>query len=147
MRYRIALMERCIQQMGICNAQHMFEGEDPYRMIQVHDFKGTKLLRMDPVTRTASMEAIRVFQANYPELLSKQFVVNVPIYMDVVVSAVRALVPGSTMRKFKTVRRGSGLAAALADDTLPSEYGGRAQTVQTGMTVQLVDFLTTCANE
>jgi hypothetical protein len=64
-------MELSLKELDIASATEKIpeDGEDPYRMIQVHDYLNVSFLRMDPATRAASKETIQTFGIAYPELL------------------------------------------------------------------------------
>ena len=70
MDYRIALQELGIQQLKLSEAtKRISEFEDPYKIIQVHDYKNVSFFRQNPNVRAASTEVIKKFALAYPELL------------------------------------------------------------------------------
>ena len=70
MDYRIALQELGIQKLGLAQAtEPITETNDPYKVVQVHDYKGVSFFRQNPNVRAASQEVIKVFATAYPELL------------------------------------------------------------------------------
>lgn len=70
MDYRIALQELGIEQLKLSSASKPITAEtDPYKIIQVHDYKGFSFLRQNPNVKAASTEVIKKFALAYPELL------------------------------------------------------------------------------
>jgi phosphatidylinositol transfer protein SFH5 len=82
--WRVALMEDALQSLAIDKATKPITAEyDPYKILQVHDYKSISFLRQSPAVKAASTETIKVFAQNYPELLKEKFFVNVPVFMYV----------------------------------------------------------------
>lgn len=78
-------MEDALQALGIDKATKPITAEyDPYKILQVHDYKSISFLRQSPLVKAASTETIKVFAQNYPELLKEKFFVNVPVFMGFV---------------------------------------------------------------
>lgn len=70
MDYRIALQELGIQQLKLSAATEPITAEkDPYKIIQVHDYKSISFLRQNTNVKAASTEVIKQFALAYPELL------------------------------------------------------------------------------
>lgn len=70
MDYRIALQELGIQQLNLSDATEPITAEtDPYKIMQVHDYKSISFLRQPPSVKAASTEVIKQFALAYPELL------------------------------------------------------------------------------
>jgi hypothetical protein len=113
-------------------------GEDPYRMVQVHDYLSVSFFRMDPDVRAASKETIQTFSMAYPELLKEKFFVTVPLIMGWVFTAMKLFLSPETIRKFHPLSYGSNLAAELPGwgNELPSVYGGKGKDVKEGLTVK-----------
>lgn len=82
-RWRVALMELTIAQLDLAQATIPLpdygQGPDQYQAIQVHDYLSVSFLRQAPEVKAASSKTIQLFQANYPETMSKKYFVNVPI--------------------------------------------------------------------
>jgi hypothetical protein len=118
-------------------------GEDPYRMVQVHDYLNVSFLRMDPSVRAASKETIQTFSMAYPELLKEKFFVNVPLIMGWVFAAMKLFLSPDTIRKFHPLSYGSNLAGELQGwgDELPTVYGGKGKDVKEGLTVKYAAVL------
>ena len=107
-------------------------GYDPYKIIQVHDYKSISFLRQSPVVKAASTETIKVFAQNYPELLKEKFFVNVPAFMGFIYAFMKLFVAQKTIKKFHPMSNGAGLAKELTyskvkglGEMLPKEYGGK----------------------
>lgn len=114
--------------------------EDPYQMIQVHDYLSVSFLRMDPHVKAASSETIKVFSTAYPELLAHKYFVNVPTIMGWMYAAMKLFLAPATLKKFHPMRSGTSLVAEVPriDDSLPKEYGGRGASIQEqGLTIKL----------
>lgn len=121
-----------------------YEGEnDPYQMVQVHDYLNVKFFRMDPAVRTATKKTIDVFSTAYPELLREKFFVNVPSIMGWMFSAMKLILSRNTTRKFHPISNGVNLAREFnhaVADKIPKVYGGKGQDLkENARTVQLVD--------
>jgi hypothetical protein len=114
------------------------DGEDQYRMIQVHDYLNVSFLRMDPHVKAASKETIQVFALAYPELLKEKFFVNVPVVMGWMFSAMKLFLSPATIKKFHVLSYGSALAGELKTfrNELPAAYGGKAGDVKDGLSVK-----------
>lgn len=134
-------MEYSVRQLNLTQATERIpdQGEDPYQMIQVHDYLSVSFFRPDPAVKKASQEAIRVFSLAYPELLAHKYFVNVPALMGWMYSLMKLFVAPSTLKKFHPMSSGSTLASELSDlaATLPKEYGGQGPSVKEGDTVKL----------
>jgi len=132
--WRVALMEEALQSLDLNKASKPITAEeDPYKLIQVHDYKSISFLRQSPVVKTASTETIKVFAQNYPELLKEKFFVNVPAFMGFIYALMKLFVAPKTIKKFHPMSNGANLARELATNTkakglgdlLPKEYGGQ----------------------
>ncbi|KAI0389610.1 CRAL-TRIO domain-containing protein [Xylariaceae sp. FL0594] len=134
-KWRVALMELAVKELSLSSATLPITADsdaDPYKMFQVHDYKGVSFLRQAPQVKAASTETIRVFATAYPELLKEKFFVNVPALMGFMYGFMKMFVAAKTIRKFHPVSNGANLAkedfggskVRLAD-MLPQEYGGK----------------------
>lgn len=114
-------------------------GEDPYQMIQVHDYLNVSFFRMDPAVKAASKETIAVMSTAYPEVLAHKYFVNVPPIMSWMFSAMRLFLAPATLRKFHPMSSGKMLATELPDIvfSLPEEYGGQGSSVKGGESIKL----------
>ncbi|KAI9886839.1 MAG: Non-classical phosphatidylinositol transfer protein (PITP) [Watsoniomyces obsoletus] len=140
-RWRVALMERSIAHLELGSAivpiPDYGAGSDPYQMVQIHDYLSVKFLRMDPTIRAASQRTIALFQAHYPELLSRKFFVNVPYVMSWIFAVMRLVVASETSRKLTMLSSGESVAYELGD-AVPRTYGGQGEDLEkVGETVKL----------
>lgn len=115
--------------------------DDPYRMVQVHDYLSVAFLRMDPHIKAASKETIQTLSMAYPELLAHKYFVNVPTIMSWAFSAMKLFLSPATLRKFHPLSSGASLATEMPGiaSSLPKEYGGSGASVKEGLTVKLTD--------
>ncbi|RPB23442.1 CRAL/TRIO domain-containing protein [Terfezia boudieri ATCC MYA-4762] len=134
LRWRIALMEMGVKALDLpnatapipdYNAANPGSAIDPYQMIQLHDYQNVSFLRMDSATKAASKKAIEVMANYYPELLSIKYFVNIPVVMSWVFTAMKAILSKETVRKFRVISSGKGVASDLRSDELPKAYGGK----------------------
>ncbi|KAI1431783.1 CRAL-TRIO domain-containing protein [Xylaria sp. CBS 124048] len=148
-KWRVALMELAVQELSLATATEPITSDpdaDPYKMFQVHDYKGVSFLRQAPQVKTASTETIRVFATAYPELLKEKFFVNVPAVMGFMYSFMKLFVAARTIKKFHPLPNGANLAKEnfggsklSLTELLPSEYGGKGTELKTQGTAPLVE--------
>lgn len=103
------------------------DGEDMYRMVQVHDYLDVSFLRLDPEIRAASRKVIDIFSTAYPELLEHKYFVNVPYVMNWIFNFFKMFMAKETIAKFHPMAKGTMLGNELPTiaDSLPGAYGGR----------------------
>ncbi|QGI82822.1 related to SFH5-phospholipid transporter [Fusarium fujikuroi] len=142
-KWRAAIMELSVQKLKLDQVTEPIPegGEDPYQMIQVHDYLNVSFFRMDPAVKVASKETISVFSMAYPELLAHKYFVNVPAIMGWMFGAMKLFLAPATLRKFHPMTSGTSLATELKSivSTLPKEYGGQGPSVKEGMSVSLTE--------
>ncbi|KAF5590515.1 SFH5-phospholipid transporter [Fusarium pseudocircinatum] len=142
-KWRAAIMELSVQKLKLDQVTEPIAegGEDPYQMIQVHDYLNVSFFRMDPAVKAASKETISVFSMAYPELLAHKYFVNVPAIMGWMFGAMKLFLAPATLRKFHPMTSGTTLATELKGivSTLPKEYGGQGPSVKEGMSVSLTE--------
>ncbi|KAF5533244.1 SFH5-phospholipid transporter [Fusarium phyllophilum] len=142
-KWRAAIMELSVQKLKLDQVTEPIPegGEDPYQMIQVHDYLNVSFFRMDPAVKAASKETISVFSMAYPELLAHKYFVNVPAIMGWMFGAMKLFLAPATLRKFHPMTSGTTLATELKGivSTLPKEYGGQGPSVKEGMSVSLTE--------
>ncbi|KAM0355656.1 hypothetical protein ACHAPU_000041 [Fusarium lateritium] len=142
-KWRAAIMELSVQKLNLDQVTELIPegGEDPYQMIQVHDYLSVSFFRMDPAVKAASKETISVFSMAYPELLAHKYFVNVPAIMGWMFGAMKLFLAPTTLRKFHPMSSGTTLATELKSiaSTLPKEYGGQGPSVREGQSVSLAD--------
>jgi phosphatidylinositol transfer protein SFH5 len=136
MDYRIALQEAAIQELHLSSATTPITAtSDPYKIVQVHDYKSVSFFRPNPNVKAASTEVIKQFATAYPELLKEKFFVNVPAVMGWMYALIKLFVAAKTAKKFHPMSNGVNLAAefrsggaaggdGLDGKVLPKEYGG-----------------------
>lgn len=133
-KWRVALMELAIKDLKLGEATSVIEydGEDPYQMIQVHDYQNVKFLRMNPTIRAATKKTIDVFSTAYPELLREKFFVNVPAIMGWMFAAMKMFLSKNTTRKFHPISNGANLAREFPalESKFPEAYGGKGPKLQ-----------------
>ncbi|PKS13196.1 hypothetical protein jhhlp_000541, partial [Lomentospora prolificans] len=141
--WRAALMEFGVRKLKLNEATAPIPdgADDPYQMIQVHDYMSVSFFRMDPHVKAASKETIQTLSMAYPELLSHKYFVNVPAIMGWVFGAMKLFLSAATLRKFHPMSSGASLANEIKPfaATLPKEYGGSGPSVKEGFTVRLSD--------
>ncbi|KAK7432833.1 Phosphatidylinositol transfer protein sfh5 [Neonectria magnoliae] len=142
-KWRAAIMELSVQKLNLAAVTEAIPegGEDPYQMIQVHDYLSVSFFRMDPAVKAASKETISVFSMAYPELLFQKYFVNVPAIMGWMFGAMKLFLAPATLRKFHPMTSGTTLATELKSivSSLPKEYGGQGPSVKEGLSVSLVE--------
>ncbi|KAL4964454.1 CRAL/TRIO domain protein [Aspergillus stella-maris] len=142
-QWRAALMELAVQELKLDQATQVidYNGEDPYQMIQVHDYLNVSFLRVNPMIKAATKKTIEVFSTAYPELLREKFFVNVPAIMGWMFSLVKLFVDENTVRKFHPISNGANLAKEFPglQEKFPKAYGGSAAELEgSARTVALV---------
>ncbi|KAL3478450.1 CRAL-TRIO domain-containing protein [Aspergillus californicus] len=129
-KWRVALMELAVQELKLDEATSIidYNGEDPYQMIQVHDYLNVSFLRLNPTIRAATKKTIEVFSTAYPELLREKFFINVPLIMGWMFSLMKLFVNENTSRKFHPISNGANLAKEFPGlvEKFPKSYGGDA---------------------
>ncbi|OJD15497.1 phosphatidylinositol transfer protein SFH5 [Emergomyces pasteurianus Ep9510] len=132
-KWRVALMEMAVKDLKLSEATSVidYSGEDPYQMIQVHDYQNVSFLRLNPSIKSATRQTIDVFSTAYPELLKEKFFVNVPALMGWVFTALKVFLTKNTLRKFHPITNGVNLAREFTfADELPKSYGGKGGELQ-----------------
>ncbi|KAE8328961.1 CRAL-TRIO domain-containing protein [Aspergillus sergii] len=135
--WRVALMELAVKDLKMDQATSVidYEGEDPYQMIQVHDYLNVSFLRMNPSVKAATKKTIDVFATAYPELLREKFFVNVPSIMGWMFAAIKVFLSKNTTRKFHPISNGANLAREFppaVKEQFPKVYGGSAPALHEG---------------
>ncbi|KAL2810179.1 CRAL/TRIO domain-containing protein [Aspergillus granulosus] len=127
-KWRTALMELAVKELKLDQATTVidYDGEDPYQMVQVHDYLNVSFLRLNPSIRAATKKTIEVFSTAYPELLREKFFVNVPAIMGWMFALIKLFVNENTTRKFHPISNGGNLAREFPGLTekFPKAYGG-----------------------
>mmetsp|Transcript_21385 Transcript_21385/g.58760 ORF Transcript_21385/g.58760 Transcript_21385/m.58760 type:complete len:206 (-) Transcript_21385:273-890(-) len=85
------------------------------------------MLKMDPRMKVATKAIIKLFQDNYPEMLSSKLFLNVPRVMEVVFNLMSSFSDPVTRAKFRMVSPGNARSVLLEYipvDQLPTAYTG-----------------------
>ncbi|KAK3111644.1 Non-classical phosphatidylinositol transfer protein (PITP) [Teratosphaeriaceae sp. CCFEE 6253] len=126
-RWRVALMELTLQQLRLSEATKPIpdygNGPDPYQAVQVHDYLSVSFFRQPAEVRASSSKIIDLFQRYYPETVSYKYFVNVPLVMQWMMGAMKALMSKDTIQKMTWMTYGASLSQYLGDG-VPEEYGG-----------------------
>ena len=135
-------MELAVKDLKLGEATSVmdYNGEDPYQMVQVHDYLNVSFLRMNPNVKAATKKTIEVFAMAYPELLREKFFVNVPALMGWMFTAMKVFLSKNTTRKFHPITNGVNLAREFPSlvEKFPAAYGGKSEELQkTARTVNL----------
>jgi outer membrane biosynthesis protein TonB len=128
-------MELAVQRLKLGEATKVidYDGEDPYQMLQVHDYQNVSFLRMNPSIRAASKQTIDAFSTAYPELLREKFFINVPAIMGWMFTAMKVFLSKNTIRKFHPITNGANLAREFSyADEIPKAYGGQGADLKDG---------------
>jgi len=81
--WRVALMEMAMKELDLSSAtKPITANDDPYKIYQVHDYKGISFLRSPPSVRGAAKKTVEVLAMAYPETLREKFFINVPGKLD-----------------------------------------------------------------
>jgi phosphatidylinositol transfer protein SFH5 len=128
-------MELALEHLSLATAtKPITKDYDPYKIFQVHDYKSISFFRQSPQVKSASTETIKVFAANYPELLKEKFFVNVPAIMGFVYGFMKLFVAKKTVKKFHPMSDSKTMVNEFGEskvtslgEMLPPEYGGKGQ--------------------
>ena len=99
------------------------KGPDPYKAIAVHDYLSVSFFRQPSEIKSASTKIIDTFQRYYPETVSLKYFVNVPLVMQWMMGAMKALLSKDSIQSMTWMTYGSELHKYLGTD-IPKEYGG-----------------------
>jgi phosphatidylinositol transfer protein SFH5 len=130
--WRVALMELALKRLSLSTATKPITAEyDPYKIFQIHDYKSISFFRQSQQVKNASTETIKVFAANYPELLKEKFFVNVPVIMGFMYGFMKLFVAKKTIKKFHPMSNGKAMVHEFGEskvsslgEQLPPDYGG-----------------------
>jgi hypothetical protein len=98
-------------------------GLDPYQAIQVHDYQSVSFFRQPAEIKASSSKIIDLFQKYYPETVSYKYFVNVPLLMQWMMGAMKALMSKDSIQKMLWTSYGNTLNQYLGMN-VPKEYGG-----------------------
>lgn len=141
-RWRVALMELTLSHLDLNNATSEVpdygQGPDVYQAIQVHDYLSVSFFRQPAEIKASSSKIIDLFQRYYPETVSYKYFVNVPIIMQWMMGAMKALMSSDSIQKM-TWMSGANLEQYLGKD-VPKEYNGTGPALeQSAWTVKYDD--------
>ncbi|KAF2167660.1 hypothetical protein M409DRAFT_65798 [Zasmidium cellare ATCC 36951] len=126
-RWRVALQEITIQQLKLNEATETIpdygKGPDPYKAINVHDYLSVSFFRRPQEIKDSSSKIIDMFQRYYPETVSYKYFVNVPLVMQWMMGAMKALMSKDSIQTMTWMTYGSELHKYLGSE-VPKEYGG-----------------------
>ncbi|CAK3826031.1 Hypothetical predicted protein [Lecanosticta acicola] len=127
--WRVGLQEIAISHLNLNEATKTIpdygKGPDPYRTINVHDYLSVSFLRRPAEIKNSSSKIVQTFQQYYPETVSSKFFVNVPIVMQWMMGAMKALMSSDSIQSMTWMTYGSELHNYLSSD-IPKDYGGTA---------------------
>lgn len=98
-------------------------GLDPYQAVQVHDYQSVSFFRQPAEIKASSSKIIDLFQKYYPETVSYKFFLNVPLLMQWMMGAMKALMSKDSIQKMMWTSYGNTLSQYLGMN-VPKEYGG-----------------------
>lgn len=138
-QWRVALMEMAMKELDLSSATVPITADnDPYKIYQVHDYKGTSFFRSPPAVRGAARKTVEVLAMAYPETLKEKFFVNVPAVMGFMYGIMKLFVAPKTAKKFHPMSNGAGLVHEFGDsqvaglgEKLPQAYGGKGEKLST----------------
>jgi hypothetical protein len=120
-------MELTLAHLDLSNATAQIadygEGLDPYQAIQLHDYQSVSFFRQPAEIKASSTKIIDLFQRYYPETVSYKYFANVPLLMQWMMGAMKALMSKDSIQKMTWTSYGSTLDQYLGKD-VPKEYGG-----------------------
>lgn len=120
-------MELTLAHLDLPNATSQIadygQGIDQYQAIQVHDYQSVSFFRQPAEIKASSTKVIDLFQRYYPETVSYKYFVNVPLLMQWMIGAMKALMSKDSVQKMTWTSHGDKLDQYLGKD-VPKEYGG-----------------------
>jgi hypothetical protein len=119
------------------------EGLDPYQAVQLHDYQSVSFFRQPAEIKASSTKIIDLFQRYYPETVSYKYFANVPLLMQWMMGAMKALMSKDSIQKMTWTSYGNTLDQYLGKD-VPKEYGGNGPALEgSAWTVKFDDATTT----
>lgn len=116
-------------------------GQDPYQAIQLHDYQNVSFFRQPAEIKASSTKIIDLFQRYYPETVSFKYFANVPLLMQWMMGAMRALMSKDSIQKMIWTSYGNTMDQYLGKD-VPKEYGGSGSALEgSAWTVKFDDGL------
>ncbi|EPZ33372.1 CRAL/TRIO domain-containing protein [Rozella allomycis CSF55] len=128
LRWRVQLMERAIQLLDFENGiDTITQVSILNSILEVHDYAGASMFRMDKRMKAITKEIITLFQDNYPEMLQKKMFINVPSIMDVLYNLMAGFTSKRTQSKFlmaSYTKARKALLDVIDVTQVPIQYGG-----------------------
>ncbi|WPG99439.1 Hypothetical protein R9X50_00225300 [Acrodontium crateriforme] len=132
-KWRVALMERTLEALQLNKADQPIpdyqQGTDQYQALQIHDYESVSFFRQPAEIKAASSKIIEMFQKYYPETVSFKYFVNVPLVMQWMMGAMKALMSSDSIQKMTWMSNGKDLHTYLGSD-IPKEYGGTCPSLE-----------------
>jgi hypothetical protein len=126
-------MELTLAHLDLPNATSQIadygEGLDPYQAIQLHDYQSVSFFRQPAEIKASSTKIIDLFQRYYPETVSYKYFANVPLLMQWMMGAMKALMSKDSIQKMTWTSYGNTLDQYLGKD-VPKEYGGNGSALE-----------------
>lgn len=126
-------MELTLAHLDLPNATSQIadygEGLDPYQAIQLHDYQSVSFFRQPAEIKASSTKIIDLFQRYYPETVSYKYFANVPLLMQWMMGAMKALMSKDSIQKMTWTSYGNTLDQYLGKD-VPKEYGGNGPALE-----------------
>lgn len=144
-------MELTLAHLDLPNATSQIadygQGIDQYQAIQVHDYQSVSFFRQPAEIKASSTRIIDLFQRYYPETVSYKYFVNVPLLMQWMIGAMKALMSKDSVQKMTWTSHGDKLDRYLGED-VPKEYGGNGPAlVNSAWTVKYDDAVPTATEK
>ena len=136
-------MELTLAQLNLGSATQPIpdygQGPDPYQAIQIHDYLSVSFFRQPAEIKTSSSKIIDLFQKYYPETVSYKYFVNVPLIMQWMMGAMKAIMSKDSIQKMTWLTYGNTLHTYIGND-IPKEYGGTSVSLkEKGLTPKYAD--------
>jgi hypothetical protein len=126
-------MELTLAHLDLPNATSQIpdygQGLDPYQAIQLHDYQSVSFFRQPAEIKASSTKIIDLFQRYYPETVSYKYFANVPLLMQWMMGAMKALMSKDSIQKMTWTSYGNTLDQYLGKD-VPKEYGGNGPALE-----------------
>jgi len=129
--YTISLMEKDINYIRTYPERHNLSPTEVFKSTMILDMTdfGIQHITHKP-TLDASVQYIQFYEANYPEVLRRMFIVNAPKLFGILFNLVKPFLNGTTFSKIMFLgpsdspQTRNALLAEIDADQLPACYGG-----------------------
>ncbi|PLN80093.1 hypothetical protein BDW42DRAFT_186293 [Aspergillus taichungensis] len=131
----VALMELATHQLRIHQSSDVmdYNGPDPYKMLQVQDYRKLGSLRTYFGIRPFARWTVNTIALVYPEMLTERYFVNIPVTRGCNFRFFKVFRGKDTSRPFYPISDGANLASKLPNSLqlqIPQIYGGKGQPLQ-----------------